>query len=47
MAAFAELVAMCRVVIDRLARLIAVATVVLLAGLIETSAQTPSAPVAG
>jgi len=47
MAVFTELGAMCRVAIGRLARLTAVAAVALLAGLIETSAQTPSAPVAG
>jgi ribulose-5-phosphate 4-epimerase/fuculose-1-phosphate aldolase len=47
MAAFTELGAMCGVAIGRLARLIVVAAVALLAGLIEPSAQTPSAPVAG
>ena len=47
MAVLTELGAMHRVVTGRLARLIAVAAVVLLAGSIETSAQSPPTPVAG
>ena len=47
MAVLTELEAMHRVATGRLARLIAVAAIALLAGSIETSAQSPPTPVAG
>jgi ribulose-5-phosphate 4-epimerase/fuculose-1-phosphate aldolase len=47
MAAFTKLGAICVVAIDRVVRLAAVAAVALLAGLIQTQAQTPSTAVAG